>query len=122
MCEGLVNHFLGDDWEAFSAGTKPSGYVHPLAVRAMTELGIDITMQRSKSTKEFRDVAFDVVVTVCDNAAKNCPVWFGPGKVTHIGFDDPAAAIGSEEEQLAVFRRVRDEIRDRVLSYLVEQK
>jgi arsenate reductase len=88
----------------------------------MAELGVDVTAQRSKSADEFRDAEFDVVVTVCDNAAKNCPVWFGPGKVTHIGLDDPAAASGSEEEQLAVFRRVRDEIQDRVLSYLEEQE
>ena len=75
MAEGLVNHLLGDTWEAVSAGTKPSGYVHPLAVRAMAELGIDISEGRSKSTDEFRDVDMDLdlVITVCSSAAANCP-------------------------------------------------
>jgi arsenate reductase len=118
MAEGLVNHYLGDRWEAFSAGTRPSGYVHPLAVRAMAELEIDISAYRSKSTDEYRDVAFDRVITVCDHAAKNCPAWLGKGIVTHIGFPDPAAADGSEEEQMAVFRHVRDGLRDQVLAYL----
>ena len=70
MAEGLVNHYLGDTWEAFSEGTKPSGYVHPLAVQAMAELGIDLSAHRSKSTDEFRGAAFDRVITVCDHAAK----------------------------------------------------
>jgi arsenate reductase len=120
MAEGLVNHLLGDTWEAVSAGTKPSGYVHPLAVRAMAELGIDISEGRSKSTDEFRDVDMDLdlVITVCSSAAANCPVWLGRGRVKHIGFPDPAAAAGSEDEQLQVFREVRDGIKDRVLSYL----
>jgi arsenate reductase len=122
MAEGMVNHYLGANWEAVSAGTKPSGYVHPLAVRAMAELGIDITNHRSKHANEFRDVEFDLVVTVCDNAAKNCPAWLGEGQATgtvaHMGFPDPAEAAGSEAEQLAVFRRVRDEIRKRILAAL----
>lgn len=88
----------------------------------MAELGIDISAQRSKSVVEFRDNKFDVVVTVCDNVAGNCPVWFGPGEVTHIGFPDPAAATGSKEEQLVAFRRVRDRIRDQILDYLEEQE
>ena len=118
MAEGLVNHYLGDRWKAVSAGTRPSGYVHPLAVRAMAELGIDISSHRSKSVDEYRDTAFDRVVTVCDHAARNCPAWLGQGIVVHIGFPDPAAAAGSEEEQMAVFRHVRDGLRDQVLSYL----
>jgi arsenate reductase len=118
MAEGLVNHLLEDSWEAYSAGTQPSGYVHPLAVRAMAELGIDISTQRSKSADEFREVEFDVVITVCDNAAKNCPFWLGSGRVTHKGFPDPAAAIGSEEERLAVFRQVRDGLRQEIFAYL----
>ena len=73
MAEGLVNYFLGDTWEAYSAGTKPSGYVHPLAIEAMAELGIDISAQRSKSADEFREMELDRVITVCDQAAKNCP-------------------------------------------------
>lgn len=118
MAEGLINHFLGDSWQAYSAGTAPSGYVHPLAVKAMAELDIDISAGRSKYTDEFRGVAFDQVITVCDDAAENCPVWLGGGKRTHIGFYDPAKATGSEEEQIAAFRQVRDEIREQVLEYL----
>jgi len=118
MAEGLVNHFLGATWEAFSAGTNPAGYVHPLAIRAMAELGIDISVQRSKSTEEFRNVEFDRVITVCDHAAQNCPAWLGKGVVKHIGFPDPAAAEGSEEERLTFFRQVRDGLREEVLAYL----
>lgn len=118
MAEGLVNHFLGAEWEAFSAGTAPAGYVHPMAVRAMAELGIDISMQESKSVDVFRGMDFDVVITVCDHAAQRCPAWLGQGQVIHLGFPDPAAATGSEEEQLEVFRRVRDGLRQRVLEQL----
>lgn len=118
MAEGLVNHFLGDRWEAFSAGTEPSGYVHPLAERAMDELGIDISAQRSKSTDEFRGADFDLVITVCDDAARNCPVWLGRGKRTHFGFPDPAAVAGNEVERLEAFRQVRDGLRDQVFGIL----
>jgi arsenate reductase len=120
MAEGLVNHLLGDQWEACSAGTRPAGYIHPLAVEAMAELGIDISAQRSKSVDELRDAEFDLVVTVCDHAAKNCPAWLGGGQVKHMGFPDPAAASGSEAERLEVFRRVRDAIREQVLGYLMQ--
>jgi arsenate reductase len=122
MAEGLVNHFLAETWEAFSAGTKPSGYVHPLAIQVMVELGINLSAQRSKSTDEFRGVAFDRVIMVCDHAARNCPAWLGQGIVKHIGFPDPAAAEGSEEERLAVFRQVRDGLRDEVFAYLQGSK
>jgi arsenate reductase len=122
MAEGLVNHLLGDRWEAFSAGTAPAGYVHPLAIRAMDEIGIDVSSGYSKSVDEFRDVAFDVVITVCDDAAKNCPLWLGSGNVHHMGFPDPAAAIGSEEERLQVFRHVRDGLRQEVLHLLQEME
>jgi arsenate reductase len=118
MAEGLVNHYLGERWEAFSAGTEPSGYVHPMAVRAMAELGIDISAGRSKSVDQYRHVAFDRVITVCDHAAKNCPAWLGKGTVMHIGFPDPATADGTDEERMAVFRQVRDGLREQVLAYL----
>ena len=118
MAEGLVNHYLGDEWKAYSAGTDPAGYVHPLAVQAMSELDIDIALQRSKSIEEFREADFDTVVTVCDDAAENCPVWLGKGRKIHIGFEDPARATGSYEERLAVFRRIRDEIRQEVFDFL----
>lgn len=118
MAEGLVNHFLGDRWEAYSAGTAPTGHVHPLAVQAMAELGIDISAQRSKSVDEFHDTVFDFVITVCYHAAGNCPLWLGPGQVKHMGFPDPAAASGSGAERLEVFRQVRDGIHRKVLNYL----
>ena len=118
MAEGLVNHYLGDEWKACSAGTDPAGYVHPLAVQAMSDLGIDIALQRSKSIEEFREADFDTVVTVCDDAAENCPVWLGKGRKIHLGFEDPARATGSYEERLAVFRRIRDEIRQEVFDFL----
>ena len=122
MAEGMVNHFLGDEWQAVSAGTDPAGYVHPLAVEVMAELGIDISGQQSKSADRFRDASLDLVVTVCDDAAKNCPLWLGGGQQVHIGFEDPAKATGSDEERLAVFRHVRDEIRQRLLDYLVSDR
>ncbi len=120
MAEGLVNRFLGDHWQAFSAGTKPSGYVHPMAVAAMAELGIDIASQWSKSTEKFRGHEFDLVITVCDNAAKNCPTWLGEGQQVHIGFPDPAAAVGGQATQMQIFRQVRDAIRDQVLTFVAQ--
>jgi arsenate reductase len=122
MAEGLVNHTLGDEWKAYSAGTNPAGFVHPLAVQVMSELDIDISRQRSKSADEFREKDFDRVVTVCDDAAETCPVWLGGGQQVHIGFEDPAKATGSDADRLAVFRRVRDEIRQRLFDYLVSDR
>ncbi len=118
MAEGLVNHLLGDRWEAFSAGTHPAGYVHPLAVQAMAELGIDISGQRSKSVEEFRGQPFDVVITLCDSAAQECPVWLGPGRAGHMSFPDPAQADGVMADRIDAFRQVRDGIRENVLRYL----
>lgn len=118
MAEGLINHYLGEQWHAESAGTNPSGYVHPLAIRALEELGIELSEGRSKSTDEFQGKAFDRVITVCDDASENCPVWLGSGKTTHIGFEDPALATGTEEEKMVVFRTVRDQIKSRVLDFL----
>lgn len=118
MAEGLVNHFLSTLWEAYSAGTKPAGYVHPMAFQALAELGIDSSAQRSKSTEEFRGMDFDVVITVCDQAAKNCPVWLGQGRQVHMGFPDPAAAEGGDAAKMQIFRQVRDTLREKVLAYL----
>ncbi|MBE7557004.1 MAG: arsenate reductase ArsC [Anaerolineales bacterium] len=118
MAEGLVNYFMGDQWEAYSAGTQPAGYVHPLAVQVMAEFDIDISRNRSKSVDEFRYIGPDLVITVCDDAAEDCPVWLGQGQKVHLSFPDPAKASGSEAERLAVFRQVRDDIRRRVLDYL----
>ena len=122
MAQGLVSHFLGDCWEACSAGTAPAGYVHPLAVQAMAELEIDVSLQRSKSVEEFRDVDFDVVITVCDQAARDCPIWLGRGRQQHMGFPDPAAATGSEVERLEAFRQVREGLREKVLPYLEQMQ
>jgi len=121
MAQGLVNHFLSDRWEAFSAGTQPAGYVHPLAIQAMDELGIDISDQRSKSVDAFRDLTFDQVIIVCDNSAKNCPVWLGAGQTRHhMGLPDPARASGSEVERLKAFRHTRDNLREKALRHLQE--
>jgi arsenate reductase (thioredoxin) len=109
MAEGLLHHDAGGRFEVFSAGTKPSR-VRPEAIAAMRELGIDISGHRSKSVDEFTGQPFDYVLTVCDNAKESCPIF--PGQtVTHHNFEDPAALQASEEERLALFRRVRDEIR-----------
>jgi arsenate reductase len=116
MAEAIVNH-LGGRWQAFSAGTRPSGYVHPLAIKTLAEIGIQHT-GKSKSTDDFRGEDFDAVITVCDDAAENCPVWLGKGKRVHIGFPDPAKVEGGEEEQLPIFRQVRDDIRIRIPAYL----
>lgn len=111
LAEAIINHDLGETWEAASAGTRPAGYVHPNALRALSEIGITFT-GRSKSVDEFRGQAFDAVITVCDSAAEDCPVWLGRGgERLHIGFPDPAKATGTDEEVLAVFRQVRDDIR-----------
>lgn len=118
MAEGLINHFLGERWVAVSAGTQPAGYVHPLAIKALAELGIDIAGNISKAAGQFRNVDLDLVITVCDEAAEHCPLWLGQGKLVHIGFADPARATGNEAAQMAVFRRVRDEIQERLLTYL----
>jgi arsenate reductase len=118
MAEGLVNHFLGETWEAYSAGTRPTGAVHPLAVQAMAELGIDISGQRSKSLDEFHSAEFDLVVTVCNGAADNCPLWIGKGNIAHVSFPDPAQVTSTQYEQLVAFQIVRDLIRRKILDYL----
>lgn len=117
MAEAIVNHFMGDQWQAFSAGTQPSGYVHPMAIKALEEIGIQHQGQ-SKSVDHFRGEAFDVVITVCDDAAENCPVWLGKGQRVHIGFPDPAQAEGSEDEKMIIFRQVRNDIHTQILAYL----
>lgn len=117
MAEAIVNSRLGDEWEAVSAGTKPAGYVHPNALRVLAEIGID-HQGHSKHTDEFRKIPFDLVVTVCDDAAEDCPVWLGQGKRVHVGFPDPAKASGSDAEVLTVFRQVRDDIALKILALL----
>jgi len=111
IAEGLLRHDAGDRFEVFSAGTKP-GHVRPEAIAAMRELGIDISSHRSKSVDEFTGQQFDYVLTVCDNAKESCPLFPGQTVLIHKNFEDPAALQGSEEDRLALFRRVRDEIRE----------
>jgi arsenate reductase (thioredoxin) len=116
MAEGLLRHDAGDRFEVFSAGVKPSG-VRPEAIAVMRELGIDLSGLRSKHVSEFACDAFDYVLTVCDNARENCPIFPGGAISIHHNFVDPAAASGSEEERLAVFREVRDHIREYLRSF-----
>ena len=118
MAEAIVNARHGQAWQAFSAGTQPTRYVHPAAVRVLAEIGIR-HRGRSKHADEFRDSPFDLVVTVCDDAAENCPVWLGKGRRIHLGLPDPARAAGGEAEVLAVFRQVRDDIQQHVEKLLV---
>jgi arsenate reductase len=121
MAEGLVNHNLAGKMQAFSAGTDPSA-VHPMAVAVMKELGIDISHYRSKSIDEFAGEKFDYVITLCSQANEACPVFFGGIQRLHMGFEDPAAVVGSEDQKLAAFRRVRDQIRDEVVAFLAKQE
>lgn len=118
MAEGLWAQLGSGEWESCSAGSKPSGYVHPLAVRAMQELGLDISANRSKSVDEFNGQPFDLVVTVCGNAKDSCPVFLSAHKAYHWPFDDPADATGTDEEKMTMFRRVREEITSRIKAYL----
>ena len=111
MAEGLLRHAAGDRFEVQSAGTRP-GKVRPEAITVMGELGVDISAHRSKHVNEFQGQSFDYVLTVCDNAKESCPVFPGHAKRIHNAFEDPAALQGTEEERLALFRRVRNKIRD----------
>ncbi len=117
LAEGVLRAAAGDFLEVASAGSRPAGYVHPLAIAAMKEIGVDISGQRSKSWNEFIDAEVETVITVCGNADQACPIFPGQVNRHHWPFDDPAQATGTEEEKLAVFRRVRDEIRRRFESY-----
>ncbi len=111
MAEGLLRHDSGDRFAVESAGTKP-GNVRPEAIAAMQELGIDISSHRSKHVDEFEGRHFDYVITVCDNAKESCPVFFHAAKKLHRSFEDPPPpSHGTEFERMAVFRRVRDELR-----------
>jgi arsenate reductase len=118
MAEELWKHWGKGEWTAESAGSKPAGYVHELAVKAMSELDLDISSAESKSVEQFVNEPFDLVVTVCDNAKESCPTLPGAQNIVHWPFDDPAYATGSEDEKMEVFRRVRDEISDKIRAYL----
>lgn len=116
MAEGLMNHFRGNEFDACSAGVDPL-WVHPLAIEVMKEIGIDIATHRSKHIDEFKLTPIDYVVSLCDSAASTCPLFDGGGKRIHHAFNNPADAEGTEEEKKNVFRRVRDELKDYILSF-----
>lgn len=117
MAEGLMRSLGRNEWDVRSAGIFPS-YVHPLAIRAMEEIGIDISKQESKSMDHFLGEEFDYIITLCDHAASACPVFPGQAERLDWSFEDPAAAIGTIEERMVVFRRVRDEIKARLEAFL----
>jgi arsenate reductase len=119
MAEGLLGHLAGDRFEAMSAGTEAT-HVRPLAVRAMKEVGVDISEHESKTLERYLGESFDYVITVCDDANEACPFFPGARERLHWSFEDPSRAEGSEEERLAVFRRVRDRIKDQVQAELVD--
>ena len=122
LAEGMLRAAAGDLIEVASAGSKPSGYVHPLAIQAMQEIDIDISAHASKHMNRFLDRQVETVITVCGNADQACPMFPGQVNRYHWGFDDPAHATGSEEEKLAVFRRVRDEIQRVFQAYAAGRK
>ena len=117
MAEGLLRHLGGTRYEVFSAGTKPAG-VNPLAIEAMREVGIDISTQRSKSVAEFAGQEFAAVITVCDNAAEECPIFPGAPQRAHWSLTDPAAVSGMKEEKLGAFRKVREELERRIQAFV----
>lgn len=116
MAEGLLRRDAGDRFEVFSAGTKPS-QVRPEAIAVMREIGVDLSSHRSKNVNEFDGQSFDYVLTVCDNAKETCPIFPGGRIRMHRSFDDPAAHDGSEAERLALFRRIRDELREHLKTF-----
>lgn len=117
IAEAIVNARFGTRWEAFSAGSHPAGYVHPLALKVLSEVGIQHP-GRSKPMDEFIGQAFDMVVTLCDESEDECPVWLGKGRIVHKPFPDPAKVTGSELEKLAAFRAVRDQIATEIANLL----
>jgi arsenate reductase (thioredoxin) len=119
MAEGLLRRLAGDRFESHSAGTEAT-HVRPLAIRAMDEIGVDISGQESKTLDRYLEEPFDYVITVCDDANEACPFFPGASNRLHWSFEDPSRAEGSEEERLTVFRSVRDRIRDRVQAELVD--
>jgi len=121
MAEGWINHLLAGRWEARSAGTRPAAAVHPLAVRVMAEVGVDISGAQPEHVDAYLGQAWDLVVTVCDSARESCPMFPRPVEQIHVSFPDPAEAAGSEEERMVVFRAVRDDIRARLLPELVRR-
>ncbi len=122
LAEGILRAAAGDLIEVQSAGSKPAGYVHPLAIRVMNEIGIDISNHRSKHLSEFLDTPIETVITVCGNVDRACPMFPGQVNRYHWGFDDPAKTQGTDEEKLAVFRCVRGEIKRVFEAYAAGRK
>ncbi len=120
MAEGLINHDFPGQVQAFSAGVRPTR-VNPRAIRVMAELGIDISGQRSKSLAEFQSETFDLAITLCDSAQKECPIFPGAKRLVHLGFPDPAQATGSEAEIMQEFRRGRDALRQELGAFLEKE-
>ncbi len=121
MAEGWINHVLRDTWEARSAGTSPAERVHPVAVAVMAEAGVDISGGRPKMVDTLLDESWDLVVTVCDSARESCPVFPRPVEQIHVSFPDPAEATGSDQEIKDVFRRARDDIRQRLVEEVLRR-
>ena len=121
MAEGLLRHLAGDRFDVFSAGTEATE-VRPLAIKVMHEIGIDISHQHSKTLERYLHEPFDMVITVCDSAAEACPIFPGAVQRRHWSFEDPSRATGAEDEQLVVYRRIRDEIRVRIESELLAKQ
>ena len=117
MAEALINARCAD-WSAVSPGTQPTGQVNAYALRALSDIGIEAENLRSKHVQEFFDSSFDLVITVCDDANETCPIWLGQGKRIHIGFPDPAKVIGTDEEIMAAFCAVRDDIERKIVAQL----
>jgi arsenate reductase len=117
MAEAIVNARLGQHWQAFSAGSQPTGYVHPLAIKALAEIGID-HHGKSKSMDEFIGQSFDLVITLCEDSDDNCPVWLGKGRQLHRPFPDPVKSAGADEQVLQAFRQVRDDIASTLMDLL----
>lgn len=115
MAEGILNALYGNTFEAYSAGTHPTK-VHPLAIKVMQEIGIDISQNRSKSIEEFKGMFFDYVITVCDSAKETCPFYPYTKVILHKSFPDPSSYQGTEEQKLEFFRKVRDEIKDWIIN------
>lgn len=114
MAEGLTRAFYGDDWDVVSAGSRPAGWVHPLAIRALAEIGIDASGQTSKSAEPFLDQPFDVVVTVCDSAAKDCPMWPGAKRIEHWPIVDPSWGPDDPATRYDRFVETRNELQKRI--------
>jgi arsenate reductase (thioredoxin) len=119
MAQGWLRHLAGDRYESFSAGAKPAGYVHPLAIQVRAEVGVDISDHTSKHLTVFDSQPFDCLITVCDHTQQACPTYAGAARQLHWSLDDPAHAQGSDEEKMKVFRRARDEIRARLEESLI---